>query len=298
VETLTRILSGKPVGESLLKEVRSRLAEHGAGRTQPLLASIHLGSGGPFSFYLRQQARTAQEVGIGFRDVELPPGTNTEQLRKKVRELEEDPSTHAVLIQHPLPPGVDFRAVVDQLSPEKDVDGVGSVNLGRLVGQQPIHAPAVALAVLQILRHYSISTRGRRVVVIGRSSTVGLPLALLLAGRGEFGDATVTIAHSRTPRLAETLSGSEIVVSCAGVPGLLNRDVVPKGAVVIDVGLSSLPDPSKPSGVRAAGDADAPSLEGWVEAITPVPGGVGPVTAAQLMRNVVDGWERLAGSQL
>lgn len=131
--------------------------------------------------------------------------------------------------------------------------------------------------------------------VIGRSSTVGRPLALLLSARGESGDATVTLAHSRTLRLPETLAGSEVVVSCAGVPGLLHRDVVPTGSVVVDVGLSSVADSSTPSGFRAAGDADAVSLEGWVEALTPVPGGVGPVTAAQLMWNVVTGWERQVG---
>jgi methylenetetrahydrofolate dehydrogenase (NADP+) / methenyltetrahydrofolate cyclohydrolase len=253
-----------------------------------------MGTGGPFFFYLKQQERLAQLAGIEFRDVPLPDSTDTLRLQERMRELELDRSVHAVLLQHPLPTGVDFRTVIDELSPEKDVDGVGSVNLGGLVEGQPVHAPAVALAVLQILRHYSIETRGRRVAVIGRSPTVGLPLALLLAGHGEPGNATVTIAHSQTPQLRETLAGNEIVVSCAGVPDLLNRENVPKGAVVIDVGLSSVPDSSKPSGIRAAGDADALSLEGWAESLTPIPGGVGPVTAAQLMLNVVTGWELLA----
>ncbi|MGA7861068.1 MAG: bifunctional 5,10-methylenetetrahydrofolate dehydrogenase/5,10-methenyltetrahydrofolate cyclohydrolase [Thermoplasmata archaeon] len=292
---LTRQLYGKPVGEALLEQVRSRISTRGTTVSAPLLASVHLGSGGPFSFYLKRQERTARAVGIGFREVSLPEATSTVQLQEEIRALEADRSVHAVLVQHPLPKGVDFRAVVDELSPEKDVDGAGSVNLGHLVEGQPVHAPAVALAVLQILRHYSIETRGRRVAVIGRSSTVGLPLVLLLAGRGESGDATVTVAHSRTPRLREALTGNDVIVSCAGVPGLLTRDVVPKGVVVIDVGLSSVPDAAAPSGVRGAGDADAASLDGWVDAITPVPGGVGPVTVAQLMWNVVAGWEMLIG---
>jgi methylenetetrahydrofolate dehydrogenase (NADP+) / methenyltetrahydrofolate cyclohydrolase len=262
-----------------------------------VFASVHLGTGGPFAFYRRNQERTAQTVGIGFRDISLSETTATAELQEAVRALESDRSVHAVLVQHPLPSGVDFQAVVDDLSPEKDVDGVGSVNLGRLVEGRPVHAPAVALGVLQILRHYSITTRGQRVAVIGRSSTVGRPLALLLAGRGELGDATVTVAHSRTPRLADALAGNVLIVSCAGVPGLLTRDVVPRGAVIIDVGLSSVPDPSSPSGSRAVGDADAGSLEGWAEALTPVPGGVGPVTVAQLMSNVVTGWELLTGGR-
>jgi methylenetetrahydrofolate dehydrogenase (NADP+) / methenyltetrahydrofolate cyclohydrolase len=295
VKILTRQLLGKPVGESLLEEVRSRIQRRGGSASPPVLASVHLGSGGPFSFYLKRQERTAQTVGVGFRDVLLPDSTSTAELQEKIRALDADPAIHAVLVQHPLPRGVDFQTAVDELSPVKDVDGVGSVNLGGLVEGHPVHAPAVALAVLQILRHYSISPRGHRVAVVGRSSTVGLPLALLLAGHGESGDATVTVAHSRTPRLGEALAGNDIIVSCAGVPGLLTRSVVPEGAVVIDVGLSSVPDPTASSGARAVGDADVGALDGWAEAITPVPGGVGPVTVAQLMWNVVVGWGMLLG---
>jgi methylenetetrahydrofolate dehydrogenase (NADP+)/methenyltetrahydrofolate cyclohydrolase len=295
VGPLTRQLLGKPVSDSLLDKVRSRIQSRKPAPSSPLLASVHLGTGGPFSFYLKRQHRTAEAVGIGFRDVALPEATPTPKLQQTIRSLEDDPSVHGVLVQHPLPPGVDFRSVVDLLSPVKDVDGAGSVNLGHLVEGQSFHAPAVALAALQILRHYSVETRGHRVAVIGRSPTVGLPLALLLAGHGPSGDATVTVAHSRTPHLVETLAGNDIIVSCAGVPGLLTRSVVPEGAVVVDVGLSSVPDASAPSGARAVGDADLASLDGWVEAITPVPGGVGPVTVAQLMWNLVAGWGKLTG---
>ncbi|MGC2289717.1 MAG: bifunctional 5,10-methylenetetrahydrofolate dehydrogenase/5,10-methenyltetrahydrofolate cyclohydrolase [Thermoplasmata archaeon] len=295
MEILTRQLYGKPVGDLLLQNVGLRIRHRGGNAPTPTLASVHLGSAGPFSFYLKQQERIARTVGIEFRDVAMPGAATTAQLRERIRALEADTSVHAVLVQHPLPKGVDFQAIVDELSPEKDVDGVGSLNLGRLVEGRPLHAPAVALAVLQILHHYAISPRGHRVAVVGRSSTVGLPLALLLGGRGESGDATVTVTHSRTPRLGETLATNDVIVSCAGVPGLLTRDVIPKGAVVVDVGLSSVPDSSSTSGVRAVGDADAAALEGWVDAITPVPGGVGPVTVAQLMSNVIAGWEMLCG---
>lgn len=297
VDTLTRWLQGKPVRESLLHQARSRLDNSAVGTARPLLASVHVGNGGPFAFYLKNQARTAQELGIGLRDVALPERAGIDDIHRKIEALEKDPDVHAVLVQHPLPEGMDFHAAVDRLSPAKDVDGVGAVNLGRLVAQHATHAPAVALAVLQILGHYSITTRGRRAVVIGRSSTVGLPLAVLLAGRGEFGDATVTIVHSRTPHLGRVLAGADLVVSCAGAPGLLNRAVVPQGAIVVDVGLSTVPDPSTASGTRISGDADAASLDGWVEALTPVPGGVGPVTVAQLMLNVVTAWKLQTGGQ-
>jgi methylenetetrahydrofolate dehydrogenase (NADP+) / methenyltetrahydrofolate cyclohydrolase len=297
VGNLTRKLLGKPVADTLLAESRARIAQRGPEVPPPTLASVHVGAGGPFSFYLTQQKRTADAVGMGFRDVSLPEVTTNQELQENLRGLEADRTVHAVLLQHPLPAGLDFQAAVDELSSEKDVDGVGSENLGRLVEGRPIHAPAVALAVLQILRHYAIPTRGRRVAVIGRSSTVGRPLALLLSARGDSGDATLTLAHSRTPDLSHALAENEIIVSCAGVPGLLHRDVVPEGSVVVDVGLSSVPDSSTKSGVRAVGDANASSLEGWVEAITPVPGGVGPVTAAQLMQNAIHGWELQVGGR-
>lgn len=297
VGTLTRLLLGKPVADELLAEARSRISARPAEVSAPTLASMHVGSGGPFAFYLRQQRRSAEAVGMNFREVSLPEDASTAQVRERARALERDAEVHAVLVQHPLPPGVQFQPCVDELSPEKDVDGVGSVNLGRLVEGTPTHAPAVALAVLDILRHYSVATRSERVAVIGRSPTVGLPLALLLAGHGEPGDATVTVAHSRSRNLSELLAGHRIIVSCAGVPGLLSRQVVPAGSIVIDVGLSSIADPNSPSGMRAAGDADGGGLDGWVEALTPVPGGVGPVTAAQLMRNAVDGWSMLTGQR-
>jgi methylenetetrahydrofolate dehydrogenase (NADP+) / methenyltetrahydrofolate cyclohydrolase len=279
----------------LLQDVRSRMARAGNRSAPPLLASVHIGTGGPFAFYLKRQEQTTRTVGIGFREVALPETSRTENVQARVSELEADPSVHAVLIQHPLPNNVNFRAAVEALSPAKDVDGVGLYNLGGLVQGRPVHAPAVALGALEILRYYSIPTRGHRVVVVGRSPTVGLPLALLLAGRSETGDATVTVTHSKTPDLRAALAGNDVIVSCTGVPGLLTREVVPEGSTVIDVGLSSVPDPSTSSGVRAAGDADAGSLDGWVEAITPVPGGVGPVTVAQLMQNVVTSWEILRG---
>jgi methylenetetrahydrofolate dehydrogenase (NADP+) / methenyltetrahydrofolate cyclohydrolase len=295
VETLTRQLLGKPVSESLLEEARARIRKAGANAPPPTLASVHVGSGGPFSFYLARQERTARSLGIRFQEIPVPETASTADLRHQIRALQDDDAVHAVLVQHPLPTGLDFQAAVDELSPEKDVDGVSSTNLGRLVEGNPVHSPAVALGVLRILRHYAVPTQGHRIAVVGRSSTVGMPLALLFAGHGESGDATVTVAHSRTPSLPRALTGNDVIVSCAGVPGLLTRAVVPEGAVVIDVGLSSVPDPSAPSGFRAAGDADAASLDGWAEAITPVPGGVGPVTVAQLMRNVVSGWELLNG---
>jgi methylenetetrahydrofolate dehydrogenase (NADP+)/methenyltetrahydrofolate cyclohydrolase len=243
--------------------------------------------------YLKHQSKAADAVGIRFEPIALPADAGAKELAALTGRLGADPTVDGVLVEHPLPPSFDFLGAVARLPVEKDVDGVGPANLGRLLARRPVQVPAVALAALRVAQHYGIAVAGRRVAVVGRSETVGLPLALLLLGRGPTADATVTVAHSKTPDLAAALLGSEVVFSCAGQPGLLDRSVVPKGAAVIDIGLSTTPDPTRPSGVRIVGDADAASLDGWASALTPVPGGVGPVTVACLMGNAVRGWELL-----
>jgi methylenetetrahydrofolate dehydrogenase (NADP+)/methenyltetrahydrofolate cyclohydrolase len=252
-----------------------------------MLASVHRAENGPFAVYLKNQARNAEKAGIAFRPVALPTGATAVDLARIVRSLNDDPAVDGVLVEHPLPSGLDFSGAIAALDPVKDVDGVGPTNLGRLVARRPLHVPAVAAAALRIARHYDLPIAGHRVAVIGRSETVGTPLALLLLERGSGGDATLTVAHSKTPDLRAALAGSETIFSCAGRPGLLTREVVPRDAAIVDIGLSAVPDPTKPSGIRMAGDADAVSLDGWAGALSPVPGGVGPVTVACLMASVL-----------
>lgn len=293
---MTRSLLGAPVADGLYAACRARI-ERGRrpGRPPPLLASVHQGRPTPFAVYLRQQARGADRAGVGFRAVTFDPDRGATAVREVVGPLNDDPTVHAVLLEHPLPDALDFAAAIGGVRFEKDVDGVGPVNLGRLVSGATGHAPAVARAALAVAAHYGVPLRGQRVAVVGRSPTVGLPLALLLAARGPAGDATVTLAHRATPDLAAALHGASVIFSCAGQPGLLTRKVVPEGAVVIDVGLSTVADATAPRGQRVVGDADLADLDGWVEALTPVPGGIGPVTVAQLMSSVVDAWDWLGG---
>lgn len=291
---MTERLLGQPIAERTNVASRARIAARPAGTSPPSLVSVHRGVDSPFRFYLRRQAKAAEAVGITFRDIALDPGAGPTDLVERVRALDRDPSVHAVLLEHPLPAPFDFYAAVAELRPEKDVDGVGPLNLGRLVAQRPIHVPAVARAAVDIAQHYRLPLAGERVVVLGRSETVGLPLALLLGGRAEGIHATVTIAHSRTRRLDRVLADARTIFSCVGQPGLLHRGNVPEGAHIVDVGLSSVPDPDRAGGVRAVGDADATALEGWAASLTPVPGGVGPVTVADLMAGCVRAWERAA----
>jgi methylenetetrahydrofolate dehydrogenase (NADP+)/methenyltetrahydrofolate cyclohydrolase len=276
-----------------LLSLRSRLPVGGV--RPPRLVSVALGEGTPFSVYQRQQRRWAERLGILFEALTLPEHTGGASLSSRLDELDSDPTVHGILLQHPLPPPLDFFDLVSRLSPEKDVDGVGSVNLGRLVAGRPLQVPAVARAVLSLLRHYHYSIPGRRVVVLGRSETVGLPIALLLLLRGEHGDATVTVAHSRTRELARTTREAELVVSCAGRPGLLDRQTIGPGAAVVDVGTSPRADPRAPGGMTVVGDVDPADLEGHASALTPVPGGIGPVTSVELMANVLRSWVRLEG---
>ena len=292
---MTTRLEGKPVADRLDEATRAALRAVPAGSPPPCLASVHRGVDSPFRYYLRRQAKAAAALGISFRDEALRAEDGPNDLVERLTALDGDPSVHAVILEHPLPPPFDFYRAIAALRPQKDVDGVGTANLGRLVAQSPVHVPAVALAAVEIARHYRLPLEGERVVVLGRSETVGLPLALLLAGKGIGLNASVTILHSRSRDLKGGLANARTIFSCVGRPGLLTREVVPEGAYIVDVGISTVPDPQRPGNSRTVGDADFAGLEGWAGGVTPVPGGVGPVTVARLMANALDSYRLLLG---
>lgn len=283
-------LDGRPVRDARLAALAKRIAARSPRAPPPALVSVHRGLDTPFRNYLGRQRRGAEELGIRFRDQVLAPDGGAEGLQRTLTELGVDPDVHGVLVEHPLPEAFDFANSMGALPVAKDIDGVSPESLGRLVAGSPSHLPAVARAALAIARYYGIRLEGERVAVIGRSPTVGLPLALLLLAKGEGTDATVTVAHSKSRDLAAATRDCSVVFSGVGRPNLLDRRTVPEGAAVIDVGLTTVPDPAAPSGTRIVGDANAPALEGWARALTPVPGGVGPVTVAELMAGVVDAW--------
>ena len=290
---MTQRLEGKPVAEALDAETRAAVARAPAGTPLPSLVSVHRDVDSPFRFYLRRQGKGAAAVGVQFREEPLGPGDGPRELLDRLHGLDADRRVHAVLLEHPLPTPFDFYAAISAIRPIKDVDGVGPANLGRLVAQRPVHVPAVALAAVAVARHYRAPIEGEPVAVVGRSETVGLPLALLLSSRAPGMNASVTIAHSRVRDLTKVLASARTIFSCVGRPNLLNRSNVPEGAFVIDVGTSSVPDPSRPGGSRSVGDADPAALDGWAGGLSPVPGGVGPVTVSELMASTVRAW-RLA----
>lgn len=282
---MTARLDGAPLALRIQAELRREVSD--LTGPPPTLVSVHQAAATPFAFYLRQQARRCAEVGIRFQERALGADTTAEELGGLLRELDRAPEVDAVLVEHPLPANLGFRRAVDGLSPWKDVDGVGTSNLGRLAVGAPGQVPAVARAALALAAQYDLPVRGEHVAVVGRSESVGIPLALQLLGRGAGGNATVTVTHSQTPSLARALADCRVIFSCAGRPGLLNRSNVPRGAFIVDVGLTSRPDPDRPGRHRAVGDADAAELDGWAEGISPVPGGVGAVTVPMLLSNVL-----------
>ena len=267
-------------GNRLRDEIVARLAGtiEAAGRPRVCLATVLVGDDQPSRIYVRNKQRKAAQAGIASRHVELPADTTQADVEAAVAELVNDPGVHGILVQLPLPDGLDADAVLELLPPEKDVDGLTSRSMGRLVRGQVGHVPCTPLGVMALLGRYGIETSRRRAVVIGRSTLVGLPQVLLLGRKGV--DATVTLAHSRTADLVEVCRTADIIVAAAGMAGLITAEHVRPGAAVIDVGISR-------TEAGIVGDVDFDSVQAVAGAITPMPGGTGPMTIACLLENTV-----------
>jgi methylenetetrahydrofolate dehydrogenase (NADP+)/methenyltetrahydrofolate cyclohydrolase len=245
--------------------------------------------------YVRSKDRKAAELGLHSVKEELPADTTQEQLLALVEKLNADPAVHGILVQSPPPPQIDEAAIVRAIDPRKDVDGFHPVNVAKLALEDPTgFVPCTPLGCIRLLQEAGIETAGKNAVVVGRSMIVGKPMALLLMKRGPGGDATVTVAHSRTKNLAAVTRAADIVVAAIGRPHFLGSDHIREGAVVIDVGINRIDDPSNPKGYRLVGDVDYDAVADRCAAITPVPGGVGPMTIAMLMSNCVTAAERLS----
>jgi methylenetetrahydrofolate dehydrogenase (NADP+)/methenyltetrahydrofolate cyclohydrolase len=267
-------------GNALRDEIIAglRVTVEAAGSPPVCLATVLVGNDGPSQRYVASKHKKAVEAGLIARHVDLPETATQAEVEAAVRELTEDPSVHGVLVQLPLPDGLDPEPVLDLIPPEKDVDGLTERSMGRLVRNRPGLVGCTPLGVMRLLEKYEVPTSGARAVVIGRSTLVGLPLSLLLNRKGA--DATVTMAHSRTADLAAVVREADIVVGAAGQAGMITGDMIKPGAAVIDVGVSRTE-----SGI--VGDVDRASVEpiaGW---ITPMPGGTGPMTIACLMENTL-----------
>jgi len=280
------ILSGKEVALTVRAEVKSACAEFIAETNHtPCLAVILVGDDPASSTYVASKGKACREMGFDYRDHRLAADVSEEEVMLLIASLNDDPSVDGILVQLPLPAHLDERRVIASMQDDKDVDGLHPVNIGRLMRGDARFIPCTPAGVLRILDHYGIATAGRDVVVIGRSNIVGKPMAALLMQKGR--DATVTVCHSRTDNLSLHTRRADILISAIGKPLAVTADMVKRDAVVIDVGINRIDDPTRSRGYRLVGDLDYAGVSAVCSAITPVPGGVGPMTIAMLMHNAV-----------
>jgi metallophosphoesterase (TIGR00282 family) len=281
-----RLLTGEEPALAVRLAARDEALRLREAGTVPTLALVSVGDDPASAIYLRRKSEACAEVGIETRHVSLPAGTTTEAVIERVRRLGQDPTVHGVLVQMPLAPPAEPAPIVEAIPPGKDVDGLHPLNAGRLAAGLPCFVPCTPRGILELLRHYEIPLAGRHVVVIGRSHLVGRPLATLLSRRGI--DATVTIGHSVSgERLRDLAAQADVLVCAMGRPQEVTAAWVKPGAVVVDVGVHRVPDPTRRSGSRLVGDVEYGSVSRVAAAITPVPGGVGPMTVAMLLANAV-----------
>ncbi|MHA7290806.1 bifunctional 5,10-methylenetetrahydrofolate dehydrogenase/5,10-methenyltetrahydrofolate cyclohydrolase [Arthrobacter sp. MDT3-24] len=274
----TTLLSGRNLAKLIQQKAHDEARNLETDGLRPTLAVVVATDDGSTLWYVRSIERAAESAGINCRIVDLGHDATGQVLASVLKDLSAEPSVNGIILQTPLPPGVDADALVGHIAPEKDIDGANPLSLGRLAVGQPSFAPATARAVTEILDHFDIPVAGRNVVVIGRSAVVGKPLSLLLLER----DATVTVCHSRSGALEKYTKAADVVVVAAGRTGLLNGGHISSGAVVIDVGTNVLSDGS------LVGDVDEASVRGIAGALTPVPGGVGSVTTSLLLLHTTE----------
>lgn len=282
------LIDGVAIARRLRDQVARDAAELAGQGVTPGLTVILVGDDPASAVYVRAKAKASLEAGIEGVTIRLPASTSEEDLLGRIDALNADPRVHGILVQMPLPKHMDSSRVIRRIAPEKDVDGFHPVNVGKLlIGERDGFVPCTPAGVQELLVECGVETKGKECVVIGRSNIVGKPMAALLIQDGPGGNATVTVCHSRTRDLAEHTRRADIVVAAAGRPKLLTRDMVKPGAVVIDVGINRVDDASVERGYRLVGDVDFEGVRDVASLITPVPGGVGPMTIALLLRNTV-----------
>ncbi len=290
---MSELISGKAIGTSINDELRKEVEQLKSNGIEPCLAVVLVGKDPASEVYVRNKKRTCEEIGIRSIGHDLPASTTQEDLENLIQSLNDDSEVHGILCQFPLPKGLDENRIIQAISPDKDVDGLHPLNAGLIAMGQPKFISCTPFGVLQMLKRSGISTSGKNAVVLGRSNLVGRPIATLLSSKGW--DATVTVCHSRTANLSQVTSQADILVAAIGIAEFVKAEMVKPGAVVIDVGINRIDDPSKKSGSRMVGDVAFKEVEEKTSYITPVPGGVGPMTIAMLMANTINSARWLNG---
>lgn len=287
-----QIIDGKSIAQSIREEIKIKTEALKTKGITPCLAVILVGSNPASVSYVTGKQKALAEVGMNDRSVRLPESTTEQELISLIQELNADKSIHGILVQLPLPQHIDEEKIILAIDPAKDVDGFHPVNVGNLVIGKKSFLPCTPHGIIVLLKRMNIETDGKSAVIIGRSNIVGKPAALLLARKDL--NATVTICHSGTKNIADITRRADILIAAAGRANIVTADMVKEGAAVIDVGVNRIPDASKKSGFRLAGDVDFENVKEKAAFITPVPGGVGPMTIAMLMANTLEAAENTA----
>ncbi len=279
-----QLLDGKALSATIKEEVKAKVAALGQG-IHPTLALVRVGEDPASKVYLKSKARAGEMCGIESGNIVMPENAPQEQVLTQLEQLNADSSVSGILLQLPIPAQIESDKAIATIAPEKDVDGFHPENLGRLAAGNPRFVACTPLGIRELLTRNGIDTSGKRAVVIGRSVIVGKPMALLLCLKADGGNATVTVCHSRTKDIPASTREADIVIAAMGSPEFVTADMIREGAVVVDVGMNRVDDPSAKKGYRLVGDVDFANVAPKCSHITPVPGGVGPMTVAMLMAN-------------
>jgi methylenetetrahydrofolate dehydrogenase (NADP+)/methenyltetrahydrofolate cyclohydrolase len=281
-----QILDGKKASQAIRDDLRIDVAQRAnVGKKIPHLAAILVGNNGASETYVAAKVKACEETGFKSTLIRLNDDISEYKLLEVIEELNIDQDVDGILVQLPLPKHINDKNVINAISPDKDVDGFHPVSVGKMVEGIPTYIPATPYGIMLMLEHYKVETKGKHAVVIGRSNIVGRPMSILLSGNSNPGNCTVTICHSHTTNLKEICLQGDIIVAAIGIPEFVKADMVKEGAVVIDVGITRVPDATRKSGFKLKGDVDYEAIAPRTSWITPVPGGVGPMTIAALMKN-------------
>lgn len=290
---MAQILDGLKVSKDIKREIKEEVEKIVAsGKKAPHLAAILVGENGASKAYVSSKVKDCKEVGFGSSLIKFPDTVSEQELLDEIKKLNNNPDVDGFIVQLPLPKGIDQEKIINAIDPRKDVDGFHPENFGRMALEMDAFLPATPYGIMTLLERYNIDTRGKNCVVIGRSRIVGRPMSILMSGKGNPGDATVTIVHSHTQNIEEYTRKADIVIVALGAPKYLKGDMIKEGAVVVDVGITRVEDDTE-RGYHLEGDVDYASCEPKCSWITPVPGGVGPMTRAMLMKNTLLSYKKV-----
>ena len=282
------ILDGKKTSDDIKNEIAEEVkAMKERGEKVPHLAAVLVGNDGASLTYVGSKVKACERIGFESTLIRLPEETTEEELLDQIKKLNADPEIDGYIVQLPLPKHIDEQKVLLAVDADKDVDGFHPTNFGKMAQDMPVFIPATPFGIMELLKRYEVPTEGKHTVVIGRSHIVGRPMSILMSQKGNPGNSTVTLAHSRTKNLEELTKQADIIITALGVPEFLKADMVKDNVTIIDVGITRVPDTTKERGYRITGDVDYEAVSKKADFITPVPGGVGPMTIAMLLKNTL-----------